>query len=306
MSTTEETEGLSRRTLFGAGAMLAAGLAAACEKVDAKAPPGVISGHATASDGHRVYYEVHGGPLVVGQAPMLLLHGGIQSIETAFKPDFIARFTRNRPVVAVDQQGHGHTADRDGPIKLERVIDDTAAVLDHLGVINAHVLGYSYGGMIATGLAIRHPAKVASASILAAGYRLDGFIPEIVAMQTNPAHKPSAEIMPLLPSEADFKAWQDAFNRNNPNPASFMTVLEKMNTMLSTWQGWTPAQLGAITARVLIGIGDNDYVRIEHAAEMKRLIPGAWLAVLPHTEHMTILSRADWLTPMIEERIAKA
>ena len=37
---------------------------------------------------------------------------------------------------------------------------------------------------------------------------------------------------------------------------------------------------------------------------MKAMIPGAWLAVLPHSTHMRLLDRIDWLAPMIEERIA--
>jgi hypothetical protein len=57
---------------------------------------------------------------------------------------------------------------------------------------------------------------------------------------------------------------------------------------------------------VLLAIGDNDFIRIEHAAEMYRLIPGTKLAVLPDTTHMNIIKRSAWLEPMIGERIAAA
>ncbi len=66
------------------------------------------------------------------------------------------------------------------------------------------------------------------------------------------------------------------------------------------------SRLGAIQAPTLVAIGDNDYTRIEHAAEMYRLIPNATLAVLPNTTHMTIQLRGAWLEPMMVELIARA
>jgi pimeloyl-ACP methyl ester carboxylesterase len=83
-------------------------------------------------------------------------------------------------------------------------------------------------------------------------------------------------------------------------------VLGKMNVMLATWKGWTEAQFRNIKAPTLVMIGDNDFTRIEHAAEMKRLIPGAQLAVLPGTTHMNIHKRGAWFIPMIQARIAAA
>jgi pimeloyl-ACP methyl ester carboxylesterase len=80
-------------------------------------------------------------------------------------------------------------------------------------------------------------------------------------------------------------------------------VLAKLNKMLAEWKGWTQAQLRAVRAPVLLVIGDNDFVRIEHAAEMARLIPSAQLAVLPGTTHMSILQRGAWLSPLIEARL---
>lgn len=47
-------------------------------------------------------------------------------------------------------------------------------------------------------------------------------------------------------------------------------------------------------------MGDGDIVRPEHAVEIYRLLPNARLAVLPGTDHMMLMARADWLVPMIE------
>ena len=228
------------------------------------------------------------------------------AIETAFAGRrLLSLLAAKRPVIAIELQGHAHTADRPGPFTVERLADDAVGVLAHLGVPRAHFVGHSLGGMTTIGAAVRHPARVASATALSAMYNLEGFLPELVIMQRNPAHQPSAELMPLLPTEKDFKAWKALYDRAAPDPKAFESVLGRLNTMLATWKGWTPAELGAIRAPTLIGIGDNDFTRIEHAAEMKRLIPGAQLAVLPGTTHMNIIDRGDWLAPMIEARIGR-
>ena len=55
-----------------------------------------------------------------------------------------------------------------------------------------------------------------------------------------------------------------------------------------------------IETPTMIIIGDADIVRPEHAVEVFRLLPHAQLAVLPGTDHMTLVKRADWLVLMIE------
>jgi pimeloyl-ACP methyl ester carboxylesterase len=293
-----------RRRLLGAGAVLAAGLGAATQGSAKDAdPPGVSHGYANVS-GLRVYYEVHGGPLSADKVPMVLLHGGAMTIETAFPPDLIPRLTRTRPVIAIEQQCHGHTGDRKGPATINRMVDDTAGVLDRLGVKEAHFLGHSLGGLIATGMAIRHPDQVRSVTALSAFYVLDGMLPELARMQRDPSVQPSAALIPLLPTEADFAAWRASYERSNPDPKSFDRSLAKLNAMLAQWPGWSEAELRAIRTPFLVAIGDNDFVRIEHAAAMKRRIPGAQLAILPGTTHMDSIKRVDWLEPMIEARLA--
>lgn len=293
-----------RRSLLGAGAVLAAGLSAATKSSAKDAdPPGVTHGYANVS-GLRVYYEVHGGPLAADKVPMVLLHGGAMTIETAFPPDSIPRFTRTRPVIAIEQQAHGHTGDRKGPITLNRMIDDTSGVLKHLGVKQADFLGHSLGGLIATGMAIRHPDQVHSVTALSAFYVLDGMLPELARMQRNPTIQPSAALIPLLPTAADFASWKASYERSNPDPKSFDRSLARLNAMLGAWPGWSEAELRSIKTPFLVAIGDNDFVRIEHAAAMKRRIAGAQLAVLPGTTHMNSITRGDWLEPMIAARLA--
>jgi pimeloyl-ACP methyl ester carboxylesterase len=293
-----------RRSLLGAGAVLAAGLGAATRSV-AKDAPGAADSHGYANvAGLRVYYEVHGGPLKADAAPLVLLHGGAMTIETAFPPELIPHFARTRPVIAIEQQCHGHTGDRKGPATINRMVDDTSGVLAHLGVKQADLLGHSLGGIIATGMAIRHPDQVRSVAAISTFYVLDGMLPELARMQRNPSIQPSAALVPLLPTEADFAAWRASYERSNPDPKSFDRSLAKLNAMLGQWPGWSEAELRSIHAPFLAIIGDNDFVRIEHAAAMKRIIAGAQLAVLPGVTHLDSIRRLAWWGPMVDARLA--
>jgi pimeloyl-ACP methyl ester carboxylesterase len=100
------------------------------------------SGYASVN-GLRMYYEVHGsGP------PLLLLHGGGSSIRTTFG-EVLPMFAKHHQVIAIEQQGHGRTADIDRPLSFEQMADDTAALLGYLGVEKTDVFGFSNGGNVA-------------------------------------------------------------------------------------------------------------------------------------------------------------
>ncbi len=226
------------------------------------------------------------------------------SIDTAFADGLLPLLARGHAVIAIEQQCHGHTGDRDGLVSMERMVDDTAGVLQHLGVGLADVAGHSLGGIIALGVAIRYPRIVRSVTALSAFSNLDGMLPELAQMQRDPSHQPSPELIPLLPTEADFATWQASFQRNAPDPEAFWSCLAKVNVMLASWEGWIDADIRGIQASALIAIGDHDFVRVEHAADMARLVPDAQFAVLPGTSHMSMLKRGNWIVPMIEGRLA--
>jgi pimeloyl-ACP methyl ester carboxylesterase len=261
------------------------------------ATEGPASGFARADDGHEIYYEVHG--VASDPVPVVLLPGGMMAIKTGLL-GLIAALAPTRRVVAVEYQGHGHTADRDGPMLLERMADDVAAVLGQLGIAQADVIGHSMGGMITTGVAIGHPELVRVAGIVSAGRRLDDFLPELTILQRDHTHEPSPELAMLLPTPEDFTAWQAHYAEVAPRPEAFMDVLAKSNVLLTTWPGWSDGQLQSIRARTLLIIGDNDFFPAASIAAMQQAIPGAQLAVLPGTTHMAILDRAAWFLPMMD------
>ena len=94
---------------------------------------------------------------------------------------------------------------------------------------------------------------------------------------TDPAKQATSTRMPTAQDFADFQA---AYQRLSPHPEHFMDFLTSLSQNQADPQGWSDAQLAAMTAPTLIVLGDHDFVTIEHAALMQHLIPGAQLAVL--------------------------
>jgi pimeloyl-ACP methyl ester carboxylesterase len=111
-------------------------------------------------NGLRMYYEIHGSTNP-GQLPLVLLHGGGDTIETSFG-HLLPALAPNRRIIVFEQQGCGRTADiEDRPFSFEQSADDTAALLKHLDIHRADLFGFSNSGTIALQVAIRYPQLVA-------------------------------------------------------------------------------------------------------------------------------------------------
>lgn len=115
----------------------------------------VQSGYAH-SNGIRIYYEVHGS---ARGTPLVLLPGGGSTIESTYGR-ILPHFASNRRVIAIDEQNHGRSEHRSTPERFTDSSDDVAAVLKHLDVANADIMGFSNGASIAMHVVLRHPSLV--------------------------------------------------------------------------------------------------------------------------------------------------
>jgi 3-oxoadipate enol-lactonase len=105
--------------------------------------------------GLNIYYEVHGEGF-----PVLLIAGlGNDLNGWAFQ---VPEFSKKYHVIAFDNRGSGRTDAPDAPYSIAMMADDTAGLMDALGIEEAHVVGVSMGGYIAQELAIRHPGRTRS------------------------------------------------------------------------------------------------------------------------------------------------
>jgi pimeloyl-ACP methyl ester carboxylesterase len=248
-------------------------------------------------EGLSMYYEVHG-----AGRPTVLLHGAYMTVD--MMEPLLSGLARTRQVFAAEQQGHGRTADADRPLTYEQMADDTAALIRHLELDDADVVGYSMGGGIALQLAIRHPSLVRKLVLASASFTSDGM--HAVALEMFPSITP--ELFAGSPIE-------EAYQRTAPNPGDFPKLVEKLKRLDTTEFAWPEDDIRAIAAPTLIVLGDSDGIRLEHALDLFKLrgggvmgdlegLPASQLAVLPGTSHFVppgsgLLDRADWLEPMI-------
>jgi len=106
-------------------------------------------------NGINIAYELGG-----AGAPMVMIHGaqGDQTMFAGLAATFAPRFN----VLTFDQRGSGLSDKPDMVYSVAMLADDTAALMDHVGVDDAHIIGVSMGGMIAQEFALRHSRRVRS------------------------------------------------------------------------------------------------------------------------------------------------
>jgi pimeloyl-ACP methyl ester carboxylesterase len=238
-------------------------------------------------NGLSMYYEIHG----TGR-PLVLLHGGLHTIDLSFGR-VLPGLVGSRQPIGVELQGHGHTADADRPLSLDSLADDIVGLLDLLNIERADLFGFSLGGLVATQLAVTRPQRVDRVVLASSHARADGYYDDV----RDPALFATSTRMP---TEEDFAAMQEAYAKVAPDPAGLPALMQKVSSAVGTFTGWSPQELGSIRAATLIMVGDNDFVRVEHAAEMRQLIPGSQLAVLPGTTHVQLTQRAELVIPMVD------
>ena len=246
-------------------------------------------------NGLNMYYEIHG----EGQ-PLVLLHGALSAIGTSFGK-LLPDLARERRVIAVEMQGHGHTADIDRPLRYEQLADDIAALLTQIGIEKADLFGWSLGAGVALQTAIRHPEVVRKLVLASVTYNSGGLYPELLAGIEN--SKP--EYLAGTP-------FYEEYTRIAPNPQDFSRLFAKQQQLDGEIQDWPVEAIRAIKALTLLIIGDSDIIRPEHTVELFRLLDGgvagdlvglprSQLAVLPGTTHVTLVDRAEWLVSMITQ-----
>lgn len=247
--------------------LLASALTIGCASAPVAESPGVTktaftSGYAPIG-GLKMYYEIHG----KGE-PLVLLPGGGSTIETTYGR-ILPFLARSRQVIAVEEQGHGHTADINRPLTFEQTADDVAELLRQLKVEKADIMGFSNGGNVALQIAIRHPAVVRKLVVASAITRRDGM---------NPSFWEFMRHADLAQMPEGLKAGYLAVA---PDPKGLQAMHDKCRDRMLKFQDLRVKDVKSIQAPTLLVVGDIDVVRPEHAVHVMRLLPQARLAVLP-------------------------
>ncbi len=236
-------------------------------------------------NGLRMYYEVYGeGP------PLLLLHGGLQTISGSFSKQ-IPAFAESHRVIAVEQMGHGHTGDADRELTYRGMAEDTAELLRQLDLTAVDVVGWSDGGIIGLILAAHHPELVRRLVVSGANLRPDGCTDDFLA------HVRAMKAEDMKGSD------RREYDRATPDGAEhFPVVFRKVQDLwltAPTPEDIDERQLDGIQAPTLVVVGDHDIIRPEHTMEIYHHLPHAQLCILHATSHNTFDRRPEWLNPII-------
>lgn len=238
-------------------------------------------------NGVTMYYEIHG-KASPGTRPVVLVHGAFCTIDACFAK-LLPVLAEKRQVIALELQGHGHTADIDRPMTIEQLTEDTAALMKTLKLEDADIVGFSIGAGIAVRLAIAHPELTHKIALISPVLNNAGFHPGLA--------EGIQQITPELMKQTPFYTAWAAVAPKKEQWAGFVKHIVQMN---ASYRDLPAAAVKGITAPAMIVVGDSDIMRPEHVAEMFRLFGGgvmgdspaglgnARLAVLPATSHLTV------------------
>ena len=254
------------------------------------------SGYA-ATNGVDLYYEIHG-----EGDPLVLIHGGLTTIgemETWLPP-----LAATRQVIAVEMQGHGHTADTDRPLAFPTLGDDIVALLDHLAIPRADVVGHSFGGAVALRVAIQSPERVRRLVVISSPHARSAWYPEVREGMSQVGASLAPNMMQTPTGE---------LSRQWPEPERFPRFLDRMGMLMSEDYDWSDA-IAALAMPVLLVFADNDSIPQREIAEFFALLGGGvkepgWLntqlsrsrlAVVPGYSHYNFISSPE--VPRVIER----
>jgi pimeloyl-ACP methyl ester carboxylesterase len=262
-----------------------------------------VAAYSEGPSGTQRFYEVRGAKLYVETfghgPPTLFLHGGMASFDNNFakQRDYFAAY---RTVIGIDQRGHGHSPDGPWSLSYQVMADDTAAVIEQLGLGRVDVVGHSDGGNVGLLLARDHPELVDRLVITGANLR-SGLSAEEVQRRSQWSPEKSAEKLRTLADSLPPWFRADYAKTSPDGPDHWMKMLAKCYQMWIQPVVIEPADLKKISAPVLVMAGDHDFTSLEETIEIYRGLPNGQLIILPGTGHGTVQQRPELVNLAIRE-----
>ena len=281
------------------------------------------------SGGFRSWYRVVGDLTQPGPAkfPLLVLHGGPGGPSDYLEPlEELA--DSGRPIIFYDQLGCGNSDQPNDPSlwRVELFLEELATVRQELGLDHIHLLGHSWGGMLAMEYALTQPVGLASlilasspASIpqwIAEANRLRKELPQDVeetlrhheeaATTTDPAYEEAMQVFyqrhvcRLVPWP---ESWKRALDKLMANPEVYNTMFGPSEFHATgTLKEWDIRdRLGEIQLPTLVTSGRYDEVTPVIAETVHRGIAGSEWVIFEQSSHMAHLEEEDEYRRVVED-----
>jgi pimeloyl-ACP methyl ester carboxylesterase len=252
-------------------------------------------GHTASINGASLYYEIAG-----EGAPLVLIHGW--SLNLRMWDPQVSALSRRFRVIRYDRRGFGKST---GNEDITWDADDLNALLDHLGVTKAHILGMSQGGRVALQFARNHPDRLSSL-ILHGAPAPDGF-----GLPWSGADRTRFDEWGTIAREQGIDAFRRAWSAHPlmEIPAGHADAKARLAELVAAYRGGrflTPASpsgagaaitmddLPRIGVPTLVLVGDKEVPFLQIVARaLAYYLPNARLATVPGGGHMVNLIEPD-------------
>lgn len=248
---------------------------------EARALPKPTQQGTFSSDDVKLWFATFGeGP------PVVLLHGGLGNSDH-FGELVPALVARKRRVIVMDSRGHGRSTRSARGISYRQMADDTAALLEHLAIDRAAIVGWSDGGATGLDLAIRYPERVSKLFVIGTNYAVSGTKKGGSKSKTFPLY---------------FARCRREHAKLSPQPKQLNAFLGELRAMWGSQPNTTEEQLASILAPVVVALGEHDeVVRLDHVQEMVKHLRRGRLVVLPDVSHFAMWQDAPTFNAKVIE-----
>ena len=260
-------------------------------------------------DGRDLHYETR------GDGPALLLIQGLSGTHRSWGEPFLEALGDDLRLVIYDHRGIGLSGDDGAPFSIADLAGDAAALLAHLEIEQADVMGISMGGMVAQELALARPELLRSLTLGAtyAGGTGSQITDQAVAQRLVSAGLSGDRELALRTGwevnvSAGFAAQPGAFETFSAMarqlPAPIPVLMAQMQAALVHD---TSARLASISAPTLVIHGDEDQMLgVANARHIASLIPGARLEILERCGHIFWWERPQETAALVHAHVAGA
>ena len=257
----------------------------------------------SATDGTRIHYEVTGKP---GATPVLMIQG-LGASKNAWNLQRIAMATRFR-IISFDNRGAGRSDKPTVPFTLEQMAEDAIAVLDAAGIETAHVVGASMGGVISQIVAVKHPQRVRSLTLVCTACRNHPWRQELLQSWAKTAEEKGMievgkEAAQWVMSPRSFRRLVPAFTWMGPLAAlrPRHSFVSQIDAILNTREDLVD-QLSTITAPTMVIVGNQDILTPRgDSEEIAERIPNAELVVISGAAHGLMMEHSSTFNKILIE-----
>lgn len=218
-------------------------------------------------NGVKVWYATFG-----RGEPVVLLHGGLANAN--YWGHQVRALQRHYQVIVMDSRGHGRSSRNQEPYGYDLMASDVVALLDHLKIKKAAIVGWSDGAIIGLDIALRHPKRLTKLFAFAAN--------------SDPSAVKDVEHDPVF--SAFISRARKEYETLSPTPKEYDAFLNQIEKMWSSEPHWTADTLHTIKVPTWIVDADHDEaIKRDNTLFMADNIPGSGLLIQPQVSHFSFL-----------------